>query len=183
MRKKLTILLAVAMTALLAATAAFAAVTFDPDTGTGFVGKGDVQQAFGWNNTQLQQNASGVTFSHVTSEERVRTCQTPGRPDLRLTEVVTRTTAINSQVAYETRNNKKGAITGFNLTGFGASSEETTFTDDEGNVITVGSNGCPEGYNPSGAPETSSSEELIATFNGTSVPLNWPPAPAPEPVV
>lgn len=41
---------------------ALAAVTFDASTGTGFVGKGDVQLAFGWNNKQLQANAAGVTF-------------------------------------------------------------------------------------------------------------------------
>jgi hypothetical protein len=36
------------------AGAAFAAITFNPDDGTGFVGKGDVQEAFGWNNHALQ---------------------------------------------------------------------------------------------------------------------------------
>src|SRR5918996_4693526 len=53
----------IGLTAIVAAfaigmTAAFALVTFDPSTGTGFVGKGDVQTAFGWNNKQLQNNAS-----------------------------------------------------------------------------------------------------------------------------
>lgn len=43
-------------------TAAYAAVTFDEETGTGFVGKGDVQEAFGWNNAQLQQSAGDVEF-------------------------------------------------------------------------------------------------------------------------
>src|SRR5688572_20585347 len=33
---------------------AFAAVTFDPATGAGFVGKGDVQLALGLNNAQVQ---------------------------------------------------------------------------------------------------------------------------------
>lgn len=50
----------VALAAATLATVAIAAVTFDPVTGTGFVGKGDVQTAFGWNNQQLQQNADGV---------------------------------------------------------------------------------------------------------------------------
>jgi hypothetical protein len=52
----------VAMTLLLA-PAASAAVTFNETNGTGFVGKGDVQVAFGWNNKQLQTNATGVSFS------------------------------------------------------------------------------------------------------------------------
>lgn len=41
---------------------ATASVTLNSD-GSGFVGKGDVQAAFGWTNAKLQQNAGGVTFS------------------------------------------------------------------------------------------------------------------------
>jgi hypothetical protein len=41
----------------------YAAVTIDLLTGEGFVGKGDVQLAFNWNNKQLQDNADGVSFS------------------------------------------------------------------------------------------------------------------------
>ena len=48
---------------LMLAPAASAAVTFNETNGTGFVGKGDVQVAFGWNNKQLQTNATGVSFS------------------------------------------------------------------------------------------------------------------------
>jgi hypothetical protein len=47
-----------------AATAALASVTFYPATGTGFVGKGDVQSAFGWNNAALQANVSGISFTY-----------------------------------------------------------------------------------------------------------------------
>lgn len=38
-----------------------ATITFNPPPGdcTGFVGKGDVQTACGWNNAQLQANAGG----------------------------------------------------------------------------------------------------------------------------
>jgi len=36
-------------------------VSYFPETG-GFVGKGDVQTALGWNNAQLQTNASAVKF-------------------------------------------------------------------------------------------------------------------------
>ena len=48
---------------LMLAPAAMAAVTFNETKGTGFVGKGDVQVAFAWNNKQLQTNAAGVSFS------------------------------------------------------------------------------------------------------------------------
>jgi hypothetical protein len=56
------------------AGAVFAAVTFDPETGTGFVGKGDVQTAFGWNNKQLQDNAGLVQFRATTTSETTWTC-------------------------------------------------------------------------------------------------------------
>lgn len=73
--------------------AANAAVQFDPVSGTGFVGKGDVQTFFGWNNQQLQKNADKVqatgqitTVTEVTwvctnsnnenIQERTRTTET-----------------------------------------------------------------------------------------------------------
>src|ERR671918_1859956 len=37
-------------------------VTVNPADGTGFVGKGDVQLIFGWNNKALQDNAGSVEF-------------------------------------------------------------------------------------------------------------------------
>ena len=52
-------------------TGVAAAVTFDPATGTGFVGKGDVQLVYGWNNQALQTNALNVQFranSEVVTE-------------------------------------------------------------------------------------------------------------------
>ena len=49
-------LIAAIATPLAFASAANAAVTIDA-TGKGFVGKGDVQTALGYNNTQMQANA------------------------------------------------------------------------------------------------------------------------------
>lgn len=43
--------------------AATAAVTVDSATGTGFVGKGDVQSALGYNNAELQRNAGSLAFT------------------------------------------------------------------------------------------------------------------------
>jgi len=40
-----------------ASGAALAAVDFSVSNGTGFVGKGDAQLVFGWNNADLQRNA------------------------------------------------------------------------------------------------------------------------------
>jgi hypothetical protein len=61
--KLITATIAVTAATLLLAPAASAAVNFNETTGTGFVGKGDVQVAFGWNNKQLQTNAGTVKFS------------------------------------------------------------------------------------------------------------------------
>ena len=41
-----------------------ASVRYDPETKTGFVGKGDVQKAFGWTGRELASRASGVVFDH-----------------------------------------------------------------------------------------------------------------------
>ncbi|MGY4645795.1 hypothetical protein [Cellulomonas sp. URHB0016] len=45
------------------AGAAQASVTLDAASGAGFVGKGDVQTALGWNNAVLQKNAESLTFT------------------------------------------------------------------------------------------------------------------------
>jgi hypothetical protein len=70
-----TLMLSAAAALLAMAGIASAAVTFDPQSGTGFVGKGDVQLVFGWNNKALQQNAEDVTFKSVTSQEFEAYCQ------------------------------------------------------------------------------------------------------------
>src|SRR4029434_6434026 len=51
-----------------------AAVTFDPYSGSGFVGKGDVQDAFGWNNAQLQSNGGAVTFTFESDAQYAQSC-------------------------------------------------------------------------------------------------------------
>lgn len=52
---------------------AAATVSWDA-RGTGFVGKGDVQSAFGWNNAQFQANASGITFTYANDLIEVQSC-------------------------------------------------------------------------------------------------------------
>jgi hypothetical protein len=121
--KKLYAAIALALVAMLvASTAAIAAVQFDPTTGTGFVGKGDVQLAFGWNNKQLQTNASGVSFSYNTTDTYDAVCQwvtgegTRGEKTHTVTQE--KSTAVNSAIAYDPR--VKNQITGFTLKEFGA---------------------------------------------------------------
>jgi hypothetical protein len=65
---------AVALTAL-AAAPAFAAVSYDAAAGTGFVGKGDVQTVFGWNNKVSQAAYSGVTFRYDATATYSQDCE------------------------------------------------------------------------------------------------------------
>ena len=54
-----------ALVALAVPTAALASVAVDAN-GNGYVGKGDVQSAFKWNNADFDQFAAGLTFSTGT---------------------------------------------------------------------------------------------------------------------
>lgn len=167
-------LLAAAAATAFASTAAWALVTFDPDTGTGFVGKGDVQLAFGWNNAQLQSRASGVTFTYQSSERFEYTCEWYTGPthNRKRHEVDhKKTTSVHSTIAYDARKNSQGQITGFNLVGLGG----TTSTGDVPEV----DGDCP------GTPGTGAvvidvqslgmngDSGLYTNYNGVSVLLNW----------
>lgn len=116
-------LLAAAAATAMISSAAFAAWNFDPATGTGFVGKGDVQLAFGWNNSQLQRNASGIAFTYSAEEEYKYDCTFTvevGRHKVREDRTQNRgaETSVNATVAFDART--RNQITGFNLTGLGA---------------------------------------------------------------
>lgn len=102
---------------------AFASVDFNPATGTGFIGKGDVQDAFGWNDADLQANAAGVTFTYVSEQVYEVTVEWLTGPEWKVTRHVitqTRTAGVNASVVYETRRNKQDKITGFDLLGLGS---------------------------------------------------------------
>jgi hypothetical protein len=103
------------------AVSLLAAVDLDTDTGQGFVGKGDVQLALGWNKQQLQDNAAALDFSYVATQNYSAVCNFwTGPTHNRVEHNVSRTTTsdISAVVGYDGRNNKKGDITGFFLTGF-----------------------------------------------------------------
>ena len=124
--RKLFLAMGLALVAMLvAAGAAFAAYTFDPATGTGFVGKGDVQLIYGYNNQQLQTNASKIDFRAITTSETSWTCSrpapTPQDPNREITQQRNNTTTaqgLATTVARETSKGKNGPVTGFNLTGY-----------------------------------------------------------------
>ena len=109
---------ATVLSAALLATPALASVTFDPNSGVGFVGKGDVQSAFGWNNQKLQEQALNLTFGTRQKIEYEFDCAR----DIGMQHIVVtqeRTNNILSIVRYDARTHKQ--VDGFNLTGYGAS--------------------------------------------------------------
>lgn len=113
----------------LASTAVLAEVLFDPASGTGFVGKGDVQDAFGWNDAGLQAQAAGVTFTYgytavyeavctFTTGEGTRGEKTHHVPHAEEMEV-------SSAVDVDLRRNRQSKVTGFTLTGYGDTFSES----------------------------------------------------------
>jgi hypothetical protein len=99
---------------------AAATVTFDSNTGRGFVGKGDVQLAFGWNNAVLQANARLVSFSYDAVDTYEATCTWvtgEGTRGERTHDIdIPRRTSISSTIAYDARTHRQ--VDGFILNGF-----------------------------------------------------------------
>ena len=127
-----------------AAGAALASVTFDVATGKGFVGKGDVQLAFGWNNAKLQAQAGNVSFNYTqvdaTDYEVVCEFDTGTRHVVHHVQTTHKSLsdALSYDVTKANRQNPQGDVTGFNLTG--ATNVQQTASGDP--IPSVG-DGCP----------------------------------------
>lgn len=90
------------------------------DDGTGFVGRGDVKAALGWDDPQLRANADGLGFV-VATESTTRTswrCTNSETGEV-LARRMTLTVNQSRGVERTVRTNWRGAVTGFRLTGFG----------------------------------------------------------------
>jgi hypothetical protein len=147
---------ALALSACLAAgMLTYAAVIVD-ENGVGFVGKGDVQLAFGWNNTQLQQNAGALAFYFTTTEEASWECVNVVRNVVRNRQTREQVRAVSSSIAYDGRKNRQNHITGFNLNGY-LDDAETIVTGDD-------LHSCPQGQGWSYVP---GSDETSAIDEGT----------------
>jgi hypothetical protein len=151
------------------AAPASAAVTFDAATGAGFVGKGDVQQAFGWNNSLLQSRANDVVFAAEsdTVTEVSWVCTNP-KNETTQERLRTTTTSTSGVVSAVTRDNKSRQVTGFNLAGYAGGATNTSTSD--GNKL----NSCPTNWilTPAGDPVVvSQTTELTATYNSATVVL------------
>ena len=196
--RKLYLAMGLALVAVfVSAGAVFAAVTFDPVTGKGFVGKGDVQLAFNLNNKQLQQNASKVTFTYETVGEYTLLCKAddttrtnPRTGEVTVTpgaekEFKNRVQSVETSLQGDPRQTKgQNQFTGFNLSGI------------IGEPLTTGES-CPGGF-PTELSRTAQEGAgtvigLVAHLDlnndgdtddpGESVVIWTPPAPEPEPTV
>ncbi|WP_129691544.1 hypothetical protein [Gottfriedia acidiceleris] len=165
-----------------------AAVNFDSTAGSGFVGKGDVQLAFNWNNTTLQKNASGLTFTYETKDtyDVTEEWDTPaGKKIVHHDVTIPKHVSVDANVVYESRTNKQTSITGFNLNNFG-----TVVT--EGVLPSVGDplTGNKLAYDEESktwvtatvtdVERTKSEGGLFVNYNGTSIAMPNTPV---EPIV
>jgi hypothetical protein len=150
--------LAIVLGAMFAMSAiTMAAVTFDPETGEGFVGKGDVQYTFGWNNKQLQDNAENVEF-RVSSGSVVETTWTCKRDDGTQTQERERTTTTTYEGLVESVTRERNQITGFILEGYDG--DPTTSTRSDGPAI----GSCATGWSVIEGPTTGDPEPIGGGF-------------------
>jgi hypothetical protein len=115
---------AFAVCAAAVASAAYATVSFDPSSGTGFVGKGDVQLALGWNNAALQKNAPALKFTYQVQDRYDATCEwtTTGSGKTIYHDVTVKNTVqVYDTVSFDARTHQR--IDGFILKGFGTVSQ------------------------------------------------------------
>jgi hypothetical protein len=136
-------------------SAAIAEVRFDAETGTGFVGKGDVQLALEWNNKELQDNANDVQFQ-VNSEVVTEVSWICTNSNNQNEQVRERTTTSSVQGVVDSVARVRNQITGFILEGYDGDPIVGT-PSTEGPAV----NSCPSGpwslTTPAGDPEVVSS--------------------------
>ena len=114
------------------ATAAWAIVTFDPNSGYGFVGKGDVCTALSIPNCK---NPPLVTFNYSDRVQYTQDCVNVINERKTITKTSQRMRNVNSMVAASIRNQGGGASKsssqneGYTLSGFGATTSAPVPTD------------------------------------------------------
>jgi hypothetical protein len=172
-RRKIT---GIAVAVLLAAVSVWASVTFNPVTGTGFVGKGDVQSAFGWNNAQAQANIDYISFFVRVTQERTQQCRTD--PGQIFTGVRSGTRSVSDHVAFNPRIHHQ--IDGIYLDGYQGTSDTSDWSEWGPFKGPGNGDGCPAGTNgDDGHPFGQITEGavvvqgLFVSFNGNSVQI-WP---------
>ena len=128
---------AAAVAIVMASMSASAAVNVD-EAGVGFVGKGDVQSIYDWNNSMLQSNAHLVRFKFSAAGTASWKCQgVNAAGNVVTSDVRDQDVGTDAEIGYDPRRNKQGQITGFILTG--TNSNPTTYN-------AVGSCGASVGF-------------------------------------
>lgn len=130
-----------------------AAVNYDPATG-GFAGKGDVQTVLGYNNKQMQDNASSLSFTYVETVEYDVPCQKENRSQI-LRNTFERESNVTGTVSYDAKTNKQ--VVGFNLNPLSGTSTSNV--------------SCPNGWEADGAPIEVGSTGGILKVNGYILPI------------
>jgi hypothetical protein len=117
---RLTRLLSCSMIAVLLTSGAHLSAEVRVDEyGIGFIGKGDVQSAFGWSNAQLQANAANLIFRLSEEQTANWMClMTTPNDKHQWTKEFERSVDLKGTIAFDPRKNARGQITGFNLNGF-----------------------------------------------------------------
>jgi hypothetical protein len=101
------------------AAAANADVAYD-EHGVGYVGKGDVQIVFDWNNAMLQENAALIGFRMLVAGATTWTCKGVNPAGHTVTQThSSESQNIEAAVSYTARKNQAGMVTGFVLNGTG----------------------------------------------------------------
>lgn len=140
----------------LTAVTSFASVTFDPATGKGFVGKGDVQSVLGLNNAQVQVLPLTFTYeSEQTYEVTVEWDNEVGKNKVieHKTITVRKTVEVTGEISYTAR--KQNQISGFFLTGYSGTVSES------GNVPVVGAP-----FNSGNDGKVITAVNLVSSSNG-----------------
>jgi hypothetical protein len=165
--------------ALLSLTAlSFASVTLEYDesgefTGEGFVGKGEVQEAFDWSNAQLQEYAQHLVFTYGMLEVLEQDCSARDASTTPPTWVAvgqrTKTVSLSAEVLVSLRTKRQ--VTGFDLIGMSETIEsDGRWVGPDGDTS---NNACPAGYNPHGGVRvvTSSATTLTVWYHETGAIL------------
>lgn len=158
------------------ATAAWAIVTFDPNTGSGFVGKGDVCTALGISNCK---NPPAVYFTYSSSTQYTQECEKDnGRQTISNTFQRRRT--VNSAVTANVRNqggNASGSSSqneGYILTGFGGDLTPPLLGTDGLPIIPPTGNLCPVFWTAvSGITAVSLGSALSVSLTGDGGTVIW----------
>ena len=174
----------------LASTVALADVTFDPSTGIGWVGKGDVQTPFAYNNAAMQKHHQHVYFTYSNLQFKMQECVDNNQGVK--THVGYRVKSKGVSAVLDSTSRKTGQWTGWHLTGTNGGDDGSLEWDDDDQGWTThdGSpaqpNGCPiiEGdkSQPSGKPAVIESYKGLYANDfdaeGAKAHLIWaPPAP------